>query len=151
MLFLLTTVTLMSAEKPSSMPKRLSAYIGGFMGGYQVELRNGSLTCTTFGGGTSKPKRATVTPTAMQWREFRQTLDDLNVWQWRADYPNDRTIDGWQWTLNVGYADRTIKTRGDNNYPDSVGKPNGEPEPTKAFDRYLEAVRKLTGGMPFGR
>ena len=150
MLFLLTAVPMMSAAESSPIPKHFSAYIGGFIGAsYQLELRDGILTYTTFSRGHTNPKHAKVTPTATQWREFRQALDDLKVWQWRASYPSRGTADGTQWSLDVAYPDHAIKTDGDNSYPDATGKPNGKPEPTKAFNRFLDAVTKLIGGKTF--
>jgi hypothetical protein len=149
-LFLLTAVSMMFAAEPSPIPKRFSAYIGGFMGAsYKLELRDGVLTYTTFGSGYTNPKHTTIKPTEAQWREFRQTLDDLKVWQWRGEYPTDGTVDGTQWSLDVSFADHTLKAHGDNSYPDATGKPNGKPEPTKAFNRYLAAVQKLIGGKTF--
>ena len=147
---LLVAVATLAAAKPSPVPQRFSAYIGGFIGGsYQIELHDSVLIYTAFGRGRSDPERSTVEPTAAQWREFRQTIDDLKVWLWRADYPSDGVRDGTQWSLDIAFVDRSIKTRGNNNYPDDAGKPNGKPEPTEAFKRYLEAVRKLTGGKTF--
>lgn len=149
-LFLLTTVTMLPAAQPSPIPKRFSAYIGGFMGAsYRVELHDGVIAYTTFGRGRTNPKHTTVTPTAAQWREFRQTLDELKVWQWRGEYPTNDTFDGTQWSLDIAFADRAIKTHGNNNYPDAAGKPNGKPDPTEAFNRYLDAIKKLTGGKTF--
>ncbi|MDR3405497.1 MAG: hypothetical protein P4L99_23580 [Chthoniobacter sp.] len=149
-LLFLAAVPLMSAVEPTPIPERFNAYIGGFLGSsYQLELHDGVLTYTKFEGGHNNPKRTTVTPTAESWRDFRKTLDDLKVWRWRVTYPSNGTSDGTQWSLDVAYADHTIKTHGDNSYPDSVGKPNGQPEPTEAFKRYLDAVKKLTGGKTF--
>lgn len=149
-LFLFLASLMMSAAEPSAVPKRFNAYIGGFMGAsYKLELHDGVLTYTAFGGGHSNPKQKTIKPTEAQWREFRQTLDELKVWQWRDKYPNNGTMDGTQWSLDIAFADRALKTRGDNNYPDATGKPNGEPETTKAFTRYLAAVQKLIGGKAF--
>jgi hypothetical protein len=140
----------MSAAEPSPTPKHFSAYIGGFMGAsYRLDLKDGILTYSTFGRGNSNPKHTTVTPTTEQWSEFRQALDGLKVWQWRADYPSTGTLDGTQWLLDVAYADHAIKTGGSNSYPDSSGKPSGKPEYTKDFSRYLEAVKKLIGGKSF--
>src|SRR4051794_19003862 len=88
-LFLLTSATLMCAAEAPSIPMHFSAYIGGFMGdSYQLELRGDKLTYTTFDSGHRHTRRATINPTAAQWREFRQALDDLRIWQWRANYPN---------------------------------------------------------------
>ncbi len=49
----------------------------------------------------------------------------------------------------LAFADHAIKTHGDNNYPGATGQPNGKPEPTKTFNRYLDAIKKLLGGKAF--
>jgi hypothetical protein len=149
-LFLLATVTTISGADLPPIPKHFSASIGGFMGSsYQLELHGNTLTYTTIGGAHRDPRRVPITPTVLQWREFREALDALKVWQWRADYPTNGAVDGTQWALDIAYADRTLKTHGNNCYPDSTGKPNGSPEPTKAFNLYLAAIKKLTGGKTF--
>ena len=77
---------LTSAAELSPIPQRFSAHIGGFMGAsYSVELHDGLLTYTIFGKGHINLKQETITPTEAQWREFRQTLDDLRIWQWRTE------------------------------------------------------------------
>jgi hypothetical protein len=140
----------MSAAEPSPIPERFSAHIGGFMGAsYSVELHDGALTYTTFGKGHINPNHRTITPTEAQWREFRHTLDDLRIWQWRTEYPSNGVVDGTQWSLDIAYADHALHTHGDNNYPDDTGEPNGDPVPTKAFNRYLVAVQKLLRGETF--
>ena len=132
------------------MPERFTAYIGGFLGAsYGIELRAGTLSYTSSDRGRQNTKHARITPTAVEWREFRRTLDDLKVWQWRTDYPNQGTADGTQWSLDIAYADHSVKSRGDNNYPQANGKPNGKPEATETFNRYLVAISKLIGGREF--
>jgi hypothetical protein len=149
-LFLLAAVTIMSGADLPPIPKHFGASIGGFLGSsYQLELHGDTLTYTASGRGHRDPQRATVTPTPAQWREFREALDALKVWQWRGNYPTNGTMDGTQWALDIGYADRALEAHGDNNYPDSTGKPNGAPEPTKTFNLHLAAIRKLTGGKTF--
>ena len=150
-LFLLCAAHPMAgADDQSPVPKRFTARIGGFLGAsYSVELHDGALLYTSSERGQRNQKHATFTPTAAQWREFRQTLDDLKVWQWRADYPSQGVVDGTQWMLGIAYADRALTARGDNNYPDATGKPNGSPDSTEAFNRYLAAIKKLIGGGSF--
>ena len=149
-LVLLATVTIISGADLPPIPKHFSASIGGFLGSsYQLELHGDTLTYTASGRGHRDSQRATVTPTPAQWREFREALDALKVWQWRANYPTNGTVDGTQWALDIAYSDHALKTQGSNNYPDSAGKPNGTPEPTKAFNLYLAAIKKLTGGKTF--
>lgn len=110
------------------MPERLSAYIGGFMGAsYGIELHAGALTYTSSDTGHRNTKQVRITPAAAEWRELRQALDDLKVWQWRANYPSQGTVDGTQWSLDIAYADHTVKCRGDNSYPDAKGSPTASP------------------------
>ena len=134
-LFTFAAATLLSAAEPSFVPKTFSAYVGGFNGPtYLVELHDGVLTYTS--GPRNEPNHAKITPTAAQWQEFRQTLDELDIWRWRPDYSNNAIKDGTQWRLDFAYSDRTLKLKGSNEYP-------------KHFDRYLAAVQKLLGGKTF--
>jgi hypothetical protein len=140
----------MGADEQSQVPKRFTAKIGGFLSAsYSVELHDGALRYTSSASGQRNQTQETLTPTAAQWRDFRKALDDLNVWQWRADYPNPGVTDGTQWSLDIAYADRSRTSHGDNNYPDAAGKPNGSYDSTKTFKRYLAAIKKLLGGRSF--
>lgn len=150
MLGLFAAVPVISAAEPSPVPKDFSATIGGFLGmSYHLELHGGVLTYTTFDGGPRNTKRANVTPTEMQWREFRQTLDRLKVWKWRAKYEDVRVRDGTQWSLEITCEDRAIKSHGNNSYPESRNGPDGMRYRSKAFQSYLDAVQKLIGGKTF--
>jgi hypothetical protein len=149
-LFLLLATSARPAVEPSAVPTHFVARIGGFLGStYSVELKDGTLTYTVSGRGQSNVRHMTITPTEAAWREFRQALDELKVWQWQNDYPRGGVVDGTQWLLEIAYSDRALKSRGDNNYPDAAGKPTGKPEFTPAFNRYLDAIRKLIGGKDF--
>lgn len=115
---------------------------------FHVELQERSLTYTVIRAGKrSDPVK--VTPTAEQWRDFRKSLDDINIWRWESSYMNRKVMDGTQWKLEITYADHSAKTAGSNSYPDEQGKPNGQPQTTPAFGRYLEAIEKLLGGKTF--
>jgi hypothetical protein len=129
------------AAEPAATPKKFSAVIGGFFGPtYVVELRDGSLHYTEHkkhtGPGPKPTASATLTPTPEQWRAFRESIDQLNVWRWHRDYSDNAIADGTQWRLNIEYADHMLKTQGSNEYP-------------KHLDRYLAAVQKLLGGRSF--
>lgn len=106
------------------------------------------LTQATARGHVNR-KQKTITATEAQWREFRQTLDDLRIWQWHMDYPTNGVMDGTQWSLDMAYPDRGLPARGGNNYADDIGNPNGEPKSTNAFNRYLTAVQTLLEARPF--
>ena len=140
---------ILNAGEPEENPQKLSARIGGMLGAtFRVELSGRTLEYSvTRRRETSAPVK--VTPTAEQWREFRKALDEVIVWRWKSDYLNRRVMDGTQWSLDIAYADRSIKAAGSNSYPDDKGKANGQPQFTPAFARYLAAVEKLLGGKTF--
>ena len=136
----------MNALHSSVLPERFSASIGGYMGSsYSIKLCDSTLTYTTCGLHYDSPEDTSIRPTDAQWREFRHALDGLFVWQWRNDYPNPGVCDGTGWSFDIAYSDRALTTQGDNNYPDAGGKPTDAPDPTKAFNRFLGAIKKLTG------
>ena len=150
MLWLLAVVPVMSADESSPIPKQFSVAIGGFFGAsYELELHGGKLAYSASRAGRTNFRRSTITPNAAKWREFRQALDGLKIWQWRANYRNEHVHDGTQWSLEITYADRVMKSHGNNSYPDSRGRPDRNPKPTKTFDDFLHAVEKLIGGKTF--
>src|SRR4051794_27592044 len=94
------------------MPEKVSAVIGGFFDStYVIELRDGALHYTerkqtSVGSGSSS---STVTPTPQQWEEFRKSIDQLDIWQWGADYPSHGVEDGTQWSLEIANADPRLE------------------------------------------
>jgi hypothetical protein len=149
-LFLVLATSARAAGEPAVVPVHFAARIGGFLGSsYSVELKGGSLIYTASGRGQTNIRHTTITPTETDWREFRQTLDELKVWQWQNDYPRGGVVDGTQWLFEIAYSDRRLKSQGDNNYPDAAGKPTGKPEFTPVFNRYLAAIKRLIGGKDF--
>jgi len=147
---LVTVITSPSfAAETNAAPQSFRASIGGFLGVcYSVELREGSLYYLA-ADAPQKAQTLKLTPTSQQWREFRRALDDVGVWQWRTNYPNPGVYDGTQWSLEIRYGDRTLKTQGSNNFPGRAGKPSGSPKETKAFSAYAAAVKRLLGGKEF--
>jgi hypothetical protein len=137
------------ASEANVLPQNFKASVGGFLGTTSVELREGALYYSlTY--ATQKTETVMVTPTVQQWREFRRALDEVNVWQWGTNYPNPGGVyDGTQWSLDIQYYDRALKTRGDNNFPGRKGKRSGSPKATKAFSAYTTAVKRLLGGKEF--
>lgn len=134
----------------AARPTRLAVSIGGFKGfSYAIELRGDRLSYTRSGGGLAKPETAAISPTDAQWQAFRRSLDALKVWKWRAAYENPTTVDGTNWTLEVAYADRRVRSGGRNRYPAATGQPSADHAPTTTFRRYLAAVRALAGGREF--
>src|SRR4051812_49702931 len=112
-----------SAGEPSGVPDKFSAHIGGFLGAsYGVELKDGILSYTKSSRGGSAREQKTITATAAQWREFRQSLDDLKVWQWRAGDSTPRGLGGTPGGLGICYSDPTPYPRGSDKYPHDTGQ-----------------------------
>jgi hypothetical protein len=151
----IATVTISSAlllpafaEEPNTIPYEFKATLGGFDGpSYKVELRNGALYYSV--GHISKGNPIKITPSPKDWKEFREALDNLNIWQWQINYPNLEVLDGTQWSLRIKYQDQSLETGGSNSYPKKGGEPSNDTEYTEEFSKYTEAVRKLLGGKEF--
>ena len=136
----------MNASKPDFRPKHLRAYIGGHFGpSYAIELTGDTLFYTAHTNELIQPELPMVEPTDEQWRAFRRTLDNINVWQWQAHYPNPGVCDGTNWSFEVAYSDHALDTGGDNNYPDAHGEPTNLLDQTRTFDRLLRAITRLAG------
>ena len=143
---LLFAAPLGMAAEPPAVPKRLSAHVHTMKASNIVELRDGILTCTTFGPRRSDPQDRVIAPTEAQWREFRQALDDVNIWRWHGEYDHPGILDGMGWALDIAYDDHEVKSSGANAYPDATGEPNFQGSPTYSFRRYLAALKTLTDG-----
>jgi hypothetical protein len=65
-----------------------------------------------------------IKPTEKAWQAFRTTLDALNVWCWRADYPNQGVCDGTNWSVEIVYT-RAVKQLLQRATPDLVEPRSG--------------------------
>jgi hypothetical protein len=142
LLYSLAATRLTADELDHTVPTKLDVYVGSSVfGAWHVELHGHSLTCIEQSGREAQ-NSLPVTPTKEQWRAFRRALDDLPIWKWKSDYPSSGVIDGTQWRLEIAYSDRTVKAKGNNNYPDKQGKPSS-PRWTASFQSFVAAVKKL--------
>jgi hypothetical protein len=148
LIFVICNISCAQQPKQSAMPQQFRTSIGGFFGpSYIVELRDGSLIYSARKRGESEAKTTIITPSAAQWLAFSQALDDIKVWQWQTKYMLANSHDGTQWSLDISYANRAIKTHGHNLYPDDNN--GSKEEPSQAFKRYLTAVMRLINGNDF--
>jgi len=137
------------ADASTNVPTAFAARVGGLLGtSYSVKWQNGVLNYSATKDGKLIDS-AKVIPSSAQWKKFRKTLDQLNVWKWHDHDYNTNIIDGTQWSLEITYVDFSLKTDGSNSYPEANGKPNNDPTGSKEFDKYLKAVEKLLGGKAF--
>ena len=95
--------------------------------------------------------RRTARVTPEQWTELRATLDDIWIWGWRKLYECKASggYDGIGWVVEINYPDCSIDSYGSDSYPQCDGTVYCEPEMTPAFEKFMEAIRKLVG-MDFG-
>jgi len=136
-------------SRQPSVPERFKVKIGGFFGpSYSVRLKGDDLLYTAWDNDNILDERR-ITPTPDEWQAFRQSLDDIGVWNWQETYPNPGVTDSTQWSLEIAWDDREIASSGDSNYPVADGLPDNDPDITPTFERFLEAVRKLIGRLEF--
>jgi len=105
--------------------------MGGFsQGGEVVELKKDVFIINGVGGCSMQPIE--TKPTAEEWIDFLETLDNCNVWGWKKNYDNPHTLDGTQWELLMVRGTSKIKCYGSNDYP---------PE----FDKFINALNIISG------
>ena len=51
------------------------------------------------------------------WYEFILTLDSIDIWNWDSEYLNPGVLDGFYWSLKAETSERSVSSRGENNYP----------------------------------
>jgi hypothetical protein len=156
-----------STVKP--LPKRLCIGIGGYFGPcYGVTLEKGRLIYTYSARGPSGgdsdpelelrqklglspfPEPDEIQPSPRQWRNFRRTLDRLNVWCWQANYPNSGGVcDGTGWSVEIVYSDRSLVSSGDNCFPGWDGRAvpitAAGASRDNTFAKFCRAVSRLIG------
>jgi hypothetical protein len=137
-----------------ALPERLRISIGGYFGScYEVKLKKGRLTYTHWPPRESssrepEPQREEIQPSAKQWQTFRKSLDQLNIWCWREDYPNPPEVcDGTNWSVEIAYTDKAIVSGGSNCFPGRNGKalPVPADEADNTFAKFCCAVASLIG------
>ena len=74
-------------------------------------------------------------PTAKEWEQFFDVMDNLKVWSWKKDYNDEGMLDGTQWELIIKIkGKRGRKIYGSNAYP----------EPRGTFNAFIKALNKLS-------
>jgi hypothetical protein len=139
------------------LPKRLCISIGGFFGpSYEITFKKGRLTYTYWPPRDScsqeleplpNPQPEAIQPSAKQWRNFRRTLDRLNVWCWQRKYSDPAVCDGTGWSAEIVYSDRSLVSSGDNCFPGRDGRALSITvhERDNTFQKFCRAVGRLTG------
>jgi hypothetical protein len=134
-------------------PTEFGVYLGSFADtAYGLWWDGEQLLYESFRAGYHDREQIRIAPSETQWRRFWHTLDELEVWRWGTRYepgarfePREEIRDGTHWSLTLAHAGRRVESSGDSSGPDAVDLDESSP-----FAAFLEALRRLIGGRPFG-
>lgn len=88
-----------------------------------------------------------IKPSEEQWDTFLERIEELRVWDWKESY-HANILDGIQWSIEMSFDDRSIKSWGNNCYPayhDNEKLGSQEGKRTQLFNNFLGAVSELIG------
>lgn len=128
--------------------------IGGYTGrSYRIERVDHAIKYTAWQYGYSDPKETIVEPTPEQWKSFWKVCKDIGIGEWEIEYPNPGVVDGTQWEINIQGDTFAASSSGDNAFPDDNDPEYVDYEERygypRSFRRFLLAVRRLIGWLPF--
>lgn len=127
-------------------PEELDIDIGGHMApNARIRWENKALHYQHNNGPLFDNK--IINPSEEQWDTFLKRLEELRVWDWEENY-HANILDGIQWSIEMSFADRSIKSWGSNCYPannhnDKLSSQEGKR--TELFNNFLVAVSELIG------
>jgi len=109
-------------QRTSARPRtRLRFNIGGFEAeGFDLRLSRGRIHYRRTVGPCPGPSPQVIRSTEEQWRQFWLEVDRIGVWAWLPEYVNPNVLDGTQWSLELRYGERKVKSEGSNLYPGST-------------------------------
>ena len=95
--------------------------IGGWDSYSTLILEGGKILVFPYPGfniGNDSPE-VNHSPSNEEWLEFSQSLDQLNVKNWKRSYNYQGIEDGTQWRLKIQTKSSKIDTGGSNAYPEN--------------------------------
>jgi len=130
-------------------PKSLEIGIGGYLGhSYGLKWEDGHLVYRVYESGEQQAVLH-LYPPKRSWEAFWKQMDAVGVWEWQDHYePDNPTKDGTSWSVKLMVGDRFVESGGNNAYPVD-GHCAGTDEMTPCFRKFLSAVRRLMGYVPF--
>ncbi|MGA1196195.1 MAG: hypothetical protein ACO36I_06815 [Candidatus Latescibacterota bacterium] len=130
-------------------PKSLEIGIGGYLGhSYGLKWEDGHLVYRVYESGEQQAVLH-LYPSKRSWEAFWKQMDAVGVWEWQDHYePDYPTKDGTSWSVKLMVGDRFVESGGNNAYPVD-GHCAGTDEMTPCFRKFLSAVRRLMGYVPF--
>jgi hypothetical protein len=104
------------AANSDSIPTHLKISTGTSSGAkFTLELRDGDdlIFRTRPGRGQGTESAIALHPSVEKWRAFRSSLDQLNVWSWKAAYiDSPAPTDGYSWQVELTYRDHKLVSHG---------------------------------------
>jgi len=138
-------------QNSSSMivPKKLIFEIGGYnSSSFKLELKGKRLKYHE-GLLPAVGEEEYFKPSDQEWKQLREDLDNLGVWNWSRQYESD-VLDGIQWSFEVYYEDDSIKIYGNNSYPDPENLSEGVVlEFTEPFIDLINALKNISSDNCF--
>ncbi len=86
-------------------------------------------------------------PSEKEWKKFWDEMDKIGIWKWIDDYTLEDdlyTLDGSSWNLKIELGDKKVESSGSNYYP-GENIEESDPNQSKSFEKFLNALRSLTG------
>ncbi len=117
---------------PSCATEKIDFHIGGNRGpNYNVTWDGDLLTVQSWDPEKVELIHPPIEASKRKWQNFWKKVEVADVWNWKGNYELP-ACDGTHWSLEMSHGDRSIKSSGDNDYPQS-------------FDLFLKAIQNLTG------
>jgi hypothetical protein len=133
------------------LPTTFALNIGGLGQAYSITIRGPDLLYESRVNEHTPPytlvtTKKTIRPSPERWVRFWKTMDSVDLWRWRTDYPNPPNIAcGTAWAVSIDFDGRRLRSTGHNNYPGTGPFPG----PESAFGSFLTAVEDLLGSETF--
>lgn len=129
-----------------------SVFIGGHCGSsYKVEKIGNGIRYTAwesekFGSAPEVKENIIVEVSPTKWKNFLKKCKELGVDRWDVEYRDDSILDGTRWGVTICIDKFFASSSGLNAYP---GNKKGECCYSVTFVKFLSAIRRLIGNLPF--
>jgi len=71
-------------------------------------------------------------PDNNSWKKFWEEIEKIDIWNWEKSYVNYNVLDGCDWSIEIKYNNKKIKSSGSNAWPEN-------------FKGFTQALEDLTG------
>jgi hypothetical protein len=134
------------------IPKSFYISIWSYSEGYALRRKWGALHYYRFAimNGKDLVETKKIVPSLQQWQTFWDKVNELEIWDWKPNYPNPGFLGSEKWEIDINAGRRRIVSRGEGNYPkQNASLSNTEFGRSRAFLDLIVAVRNLIGGLSF--